>query len=76
MLFLSFNCVLVYFNLGPQARMVFDAAQGMLKTMADEKLLRANGVVGLFPAYSDGDDIKILDIDDHSKVINTLYGLR
>ena len=62
--------------LGPQARKEFDAAQSMLKMIVDEKLLQANGVVGLFPAYSDGDDIKILDIDDHSKIIDTLYGLR
>ena len=48
----------------------------MLQTIMEEKLLKANGVVGLFPAYSDGDDIRILDIDDHSKVIDTLYGLR
>ena len=44
--------------------------------IVEQKLLTANGVVGLFPAYSDGDDIKILDIDDHSKIIDTLYGLR
>lgn len=44
--------------------------------IVEQKLLTANGVVGLFPAYSEGDDIKILDIDDHSKVIDTLYGLR
>lgn len=67
---------MVCLTLGPQARKEFDAAQSMLKMIVDEKLLRANGVVGLFPAYSDGDDIKILDIDDHSKIIDTLYGLR
>ena len=67
---------MVCLTLGPQARKEFDAAQSMLKMIMDEKLLRANGVVGLFPAYSDGDDIKILDIDDHSKTIDTLYGLR
>ena len=62
--------------LGPQARKEFDTAQSMLKTIVDEKLLQANGVVGLFPAYSDGDDIRILDIDDHTTVIDTLFGLR
>jgi len=61
---------------GPQARKEFDAAQSMLKMIVEKRLLKANGVVGLFPAYSDGDDIKILDIDDHTKVIDTLYGLR
>ena len=67
---------MVCFNLGPQARKEFDAAQSMLKMIMEQKLLTANGVVGLFPAYSEGDDIKILDIDDHSQVIDTLYGLR
>ena len=55
---------------------MFDEAQEMLKMIVEEKLLRANGVFGLFPAYSDGDDIRILDVNDHSKVIDTLYGLR
>ena len=48
----------------------------MLKMIVEKKLLKAHGVVGLFPAYSDGDDIRVLDVDDHSKTIDTLYGLR
>jgi len=48
----------------------------MLKMIVDKKLLKAHGVVGLFPAYSDDDDIRILDVDDHSKTISTLHGLR
>ena len=63
-------------SLGPQARKEFDAAQNMLKMIVEKKLLKAHGVVGLFPAYSDGDDIKVLDVDDHDKPIGTLYGLR
>ncbi len=42
---------------GKEAQKLFDDAQAMLKKIIDEKWLIANAVVGIFPAYSDGDDI-------------------
>ncbi|MFP6665529.1 MAG: methionine synthase [Deltaproteobacteria bacterium] len=42
---------------GPVARELFDNAQTLLQRIIDEKLLRASGVYGFWPAASEGDDI-------------------
>lgn len=46
---------------GEEARKLFDDAQFWLREITDRKLVRANGVLGLFPAVSSGDDVLILD---------------
>ncbi|NOY42310.1 MAG: methionine synthase [Planctomycetes bacterium] len=46
-------------NVGPEARRLFDDAQKLLDQIVDEKLLRAHGVYGFWPAASDGDDILV-----------------
>ena len=45
---------------GAQARELLDNAQKLLERMAQEKLLTLNGVVGIFPALREGDDIILL----------------
>lgn len=47
----------------------------MISTICKEGSVRAGGVIGLFPAYSDGDDVKVLN-EDKSDVLATFYGLR
>ena len=47
----------------------------MLQTFCQESLIRAHGVVAIYPAYSDGDDIKVLT-EDRSEVTTVLHGLR
>ena len=47
----------------------------MLEVMCEEKSLRAHGIVGIYPAYSDNDDIKVLS-EDRSKILMTFHGLR
>lgn len=47
----------------------------MLKKIASEGLLQANGIVGLFPASSEGDDITLYSTDGKEE-IGTLHGLR
>ena len=42
---------------GDAASELFDDAQALLDRIVDEKLLRARGVYGFWPANSDGDDI-------------------
>ena len=42
---------------GHEAKKLFDDAQAMLDKIIEGKWIVANGVVGLFPANSDGDDI-------------------
>jgi 5-methyltetrahydrofolate--homocysteine methyltransferase len=44
---------------GVQAKELFADAQGMIATIIDENWLTANGVVGLWPAQSIGDDIRV-----------------
>ena len=44
---------------GVEAKKLFDDAQMYLKKVIDQKLLTAKAVFGLFPAVSDGDDVKV-----------------
>jgi 5-methyltetrahydrofolate--homocysteine methyltransferase len=44
---------------GVQAKELFADAQGMIAKIIDENWLTANGVVGLWPAQSIGDDIRV-----------------
>lgn len=46
---------------GAEARKLFDDAQALLRRIADERLLKLQGVVGIFPARSKGDDIFVTD---------------
>ncbi len=46
---------------GKEARKLFDDAQFWLREIIARKLIKANGVFGLFPAVSSGDDVLILD---------------
>lgn len=46
---------------GTEARKLFDDAQVILKRIIDEKLVRADGVIGLFPASSENESIHIYD---------------
>ncbi|RYY32495.1 methionine synthase, partial [archaeon] len=44
-------------DVGSEAKRLFDDAQSMLKQIIDEKWLEPRGVVGIFPANAQGDDI-------------------
>lgn len=44
---------------GEEARKLFADAQALLQRAIDEKLLTARGVIGLWPARRDGDDIVV-----------------
>lgn len=46
---------------GVEANRLFNDARGMLDRIVKEKWLKANGVFGLFPALSEGDDIEVFD---------------
>jgi 5-methyltetrahydrofolate--homocysteine methyltransferase len=59
------------------ARRLFDDAQAMLDQLIEEKWLRANGVLGLFPANQvDGDDIEVYADEKRQSVRVTLHQLR
>lgn len=63
-------------RMGDTARKLFDDAQELLTRIVDEKLLRAQAVVGLFPANSVSDDIEVYGSEDRREVLATLHSLR
>jgi 5-methyltetrahydrofolate--homocysteine methyltransferase len=48
----------------------------MLHKIVSEKWLRANAVLGIYPAHADGDDIIVYDPETGNKPIATFYSLR
>ena len=61
---------------GEAARKLYDDAQEMLDTLIKEKWLTANGVIGLFPANTVGDDIEVYTDETRSEVLTALHNLR
>ncbi len=61
---------------GVEAKKLWDDAITMLDLICSEKWLRANGVFGLFPANSKGDDVIIYESDERSNTAAILYNLR
>ena len=61
---------------GSEARNLFNDAQAMLKTLIEEKWLRANAVIGCFPAYSEGNTIVILNPNDPNQILAKTHWLR
>jgi 5-methyltetrahydrofolate--homocysteine methyltransferase len=64
---------------GDAARKLYDDAQEMLDTLIKEKWLRANGVIGFFPANAVGsgvEDIEVYTDESRIKVLTTLRNLR
>jgi 5-methyltetrahydrofolate--homocysteine methyltransferase len=61
---------------GTEARKLFDDAQQYLGEIINNKLLTAKGVFGLYPAVSEGDDIRIIDDHDRKSTKNVLKFLR
>jgi 5-methyltetrahydrofolate--homocysteine methyltransferase len=61
---------------GEAATRLYQDAQRMLDRLTDEKWLRADGVLGLFPANSVGDDIEVYADETRESVVATLRTLR
>ena len=54
---LSYRCN--WLLTGPEAKKLFDDAQGMLNEIIEKKLFRPRGVVAFYPANSSGEDINV-----------------
>jgi len=63
-------------KVGETARQVFADGQAMLKRIVEEKWLSANGVFGLFPANSVGDDVELYADESRRTVRLTWHNLR
>ncbi|HID81350.1 MAG TPA: methionine synthase, partial [Thiotrichales bacterium] len=61
---------------GKEAKKLFADAKAMLKKIIEEKWLRANAVVGIFPANSVGDDIQVYADEKRDSVKLTFHFLR
>ncbi len=60
----------------PKAQELFSDAEKLLARIVDQKLLRARGVYGFWPANSVGDDIELYTDETRSHVRTILYTLR
>ena len=61
---------------GAVARELYDNAQVLLQRIVDEKLLRASGVYGFWPAASEGDDVVLFDENEQGREIYRFPMLR
>ncbi len=61
---------------GGEARVLYDDANRLLDRIVEEKLLRASGVVGLWPANSTGDDLELYADEARREVRAVLHTLR
>ncbi len=61
---------------GDAARQLFDDAQALLRRIVDGKLLRPRGVVGFWPAESDGDDITLFADAARDDVVAVVHTIR
>ncbi len=48
---------------GEEARKLYDDALNYLQIISSKKIVKANGVFGIYPSVSDGDDVKVLTED-------------
>jgi 5-methyltetrahydrofolate--homocysteine methyltransferase len=61
---------------GKEATRLLEDAQQLLDEIIQKKLLTANGVVGIFPANSVGDDIEVYADENRSKILTVFHNLR
>ena len=63
-------------KIGEEARKVYDDAQKMIERFIHDKRITAKGIVGLFPARSQNEDIIIYDDEACTSERAKIYGLR
>ena len=68
--------ILKHEKYGEEARKLFADAQALLGRIVNEKLLRARGVHGFFPAISDGDDVTLFTGPERREVLASFHFLR
>ena len=63
-------------TIGEHARTLFADAQRLLNEIIEKKLLRARGVIGLWPANRNGDDIEVYTDESRDSIAATFRTLR
>ncbi|MFB3057770.1 MAG: methionine synthase [Ignavibacteriaceae bacterium] len=61
---------------GKEAKSLFDDANNLMDAIIKNNSLTANAVFGLFPASSNGDDIKVYKDESRKTLLTTLHTLR
>jgi 5-methyltetrahydrofolate--homocysteine methyltransferase len=61
---------------GEEAKKLFKDASALLDNIIENNLLTANGIAGLFPANSVGEDIEIYTDETRTKVLTVFHTLR
>lgn len=61
---------------GEEAKKLFADAQKMLKQIINEKWLKANAVIGIYPANAIDDDIEVFEDESRKKVKTIFHTLR
>jgi 5-methyltetrahydrofolate--homocysteine methyltransferase len=61
---------------GEEARKLYDDARRLLDRIVGERLFRARGVLGLWPANSTGEDIEIYTDSSRAELLGTFHCLR
>ena len=72
----KFPAVLEDDKYGEEARKLFDDANELLDTIINQNLLRANAVIGTFPANAVGDDIEVYTDASREKVRTVFHTVR
>ena len=70
----KFPAILDHPKHGAQARELYEQANRMLDDIIRHQWLEARGILGLFPAHSEGDDIHVFD--ERGKLLGTVHTLR
>lgn len=63
-------------KIGKEARKLYEDANQLLDKVIRDKLLKAHGVIGLFPANAAGDDIELYQDENREKVLTAFHTLR
>jgi 5-methyltetrahydrofolate--homocysteine methyltransferase len=61
---------------GVEAKKLYNDARELLAKIVDQKLLKASGVIGFWPANSVGDDIEIYTDDTRKTLLTRIHTLR
>jgi len=61
---------------GVEATKLFEDAKVMLRKLIDEKLLKANGVIGFWPANNVDDDIELYTDESRKTILTRIHTLR
>lgn len=63
-------------TVGKEAKKLYDEARALLDSIVSNKSLKANGVIGFWPANSVGDDIELYTDESRTEVYRTIHTLR